>query len=203
MKRTSTCLQFILATGALLSVSYAQQPPPPANGAPPPPPPAGAAPPPDPNAPQPPRASVGQSTYSRRGTIKSFNIGPNGETNGVALRDGTVIMFPPEFGTQLRSTVREGSRITVAGVSRPGVSGQTVVAVQTITYKGQVMTVPVAPAAGAGMQAGSPPPDPNTPPPPRGPKGRRRGPPPPPNGAPPPPANAGPPPAGAAPPANS
>jgi hypothetical protein len=191
MNRNITYFTTILAT-AFLGISYAQQPPPPpaANGAPPQPPMVnGAPPPPIPNAPPPPRASGGRSNFSRRETVKSFNIGPNGETNGVILQDGTVAIFPPEFGTQLRSAVREGSRITVTGVSRPGVSGQTVVDAQTITYKDQVMTVPAAPP---------PPLVPNAPPPPRAPKGRRQPPPPLP---PPPPANAGPPPpAGAAPP---
>jgi hypothetical protein len=205
MNRTIASLSALLVTGVFLGIGSAQQPPPPSPGGPPPPAAGGPSPPPDPNGPPPPAnaaprpgpaPTAAQNTYSRRGTIKTFNTGPNGETNGVILRDGTTVMFPPESGAQLRSMVKEGSRIRVSGMSRPGASGQVVVDAQTITANGRTITVP-APAP-------PPPPDPNAPPPPRG-RGRgpRQGPPPPPSGGPPPPPPGGaspPPPANGAPP---
>lgn len=202
MPRKINSIIAVFAAGAFLGVSQAQQPPAPPADSGPSPQTVGAPPPPAPNAPPAPKGSAapgppanpggaGQQTFSRRGTIKSFNTGPNGETNGVILQDGTTVMFPPEFGTQLRSTVKEGSRVTVAGASRPGASGQTVIDAQTITYKGQVMTVPAPappPPGGPAVQAGGPPPaGPNAPSRrPRGPGRASRPAPPPPLLAPPP-----------------
>src|SRR3984957_13435627 len=164
MKWTSVPLSVLALTLAMGIASMqqvsAQQPPPPPPGGPPPP--QMAAPPPDPNAPPPPPPANGplagpgqaaplaqtplfQTMYSRRGTIKAFNSGPNGETNGFILSDGTAILFPAEMGDQFRATVREGSRISVMGMSRFGVSGRMVVNAQTITANGQTFTVPVPP----------------------------------------------------------
>lgn len=159
MKKTTALISALLASGLLVSTSVAQSPPP------------------DPSGPPP--AVNSQPTVTRQGRIKAFNAGPNGETNGYILRDGTTVMLPPQSGTQLRAIAKEGSRITVIGTSGPGVAGQVVVNAQTITVNGQTITVPaLAP----------PPPDPNAPAPPgrRG-KAARRGPPPPPppNGGPP------------------
>jgi hypothetical protein len=206
MKWTSVPLSVLAVTLAMGIASMqqvnAQQPPPPPPGGPPPP--QMTAPPPDRNAPPPPpsvngpivgpgqAAPLAETMYSRRGTIKAFNSGPNGETNGFILSDGTAILFPAEMGDQFRSTVREGARIFVTGMSRAGVSGRMVVNAQTITANGQTFTVPVpppVPPGGPGAQAGSPPPPPDGPPPPggRGGRGPRPGPPPPPAGGPPPP----------------
>src|SRR5450755_2447565 len=96
MKWTSVPLSVLAVTLAMGIASMqqvsAQQPPPPPPGGPPPR--QMAAPPPDPNAPPPPSSAYGpiagpdqaaplaQASYSRRGTIKAFNSGPNGETNG-------------------------------------------------------------------------------------------------------------------------
>jgi hypothetical protein len=200
MKWTSVPLSVIFVTFSMgiagMQQVSAQQPPPPPPGGPPPP--QMAAPPPDPNAPPPPPSANGsmagpgqaaplaQTMYSRTGTIKAFNSGPNGETNGFILNDGTAILFPAGMGDQFRSTVREGARISVTGMGRAGASGRMVVNAQTITANGQSFTVPVAPPAapgGPGAQAGSgPPPPPDGPPPPggRGGRGPRPGPPPPP-----------------------
>ncbi|MDQ6678417.1 MAG: hypothetical protein M3Z09_14115 [Acidobacteriota bacterium] len=167
MNSTISSLSALLVTAGFLGVGSAQPPPPPPDRTPP----------------------AAQSVYSRRGAIKSFNTGPNGETNGVVLRDGTMVTFPPESGARLRSLAKEGSRITVSGTRRSGASGQVGVDAQTITANGQTITVPAAPPpapAGPGAQAGSGPPSPgpNAPPPPRG-RGRgpRRGTPPTPPGA--------------------
>jgi len=207
MKWTSVPLSvlaitFAMSIASMQQISAQQPPPPPPEG---PPPAQMTAPPRDPNGPPPPPSAYGptagpsqaaplaQAMFSRRGTVKAFNSGPNGETNGFILSDGTAILFPPEMGDQFRSTVREGSRISVTGMSRVGVSGRMVVNAQTISANGQSFTVPVPPPLppdGPGAQAVSPPPPPpDGPPPPGGRGGRvpRPGPPPPPAGGPPPP----------------
>src|SRR5271154_1576722 len=111
MKRTSVPFAALLAATLCGSIGSAQQPPPPPApmGAP-----RNATPANTFNA-----GPTGQPTYSRRGTIKAFNSGPNGETNGLILSDGTAVLFPPEMGDQFRSSVKEGSRVTFSGLSRP------------------------------------------------------------------------------------
>jgi len=185
MKNTSVLLTAFVATTLAASLGHSQPPPPP--GGPPPPPPTGAPPPPDPNGPPPPQgfrygragnagpALVG--AYSRRGTIKAFNAGPEGETNGLILNDGTVVLFPPEAAGQLLSVVKEGSRVTFAGFGRTGALGRMIVTAQSITANGQTFTMPSPPDAQPG-----PPPPPGGPPPPPGGRERGRGP-----GGPPPP----------------
>ena len=183
MKRTSVPLTAVLAATLWMSRGSAQPPPPPPIAAP--------APPPAANAYGPGLAA--QPAYSRKGTIKAFNLGSNGETNGLILSDGTAVFFPPETGEPLRASIKEGSRVTFTGVSRPGAFNRLVVDAQTITANGQTFTAAVAP-----------PPAPDAPPPPplggRGRGGRgpgpafAGGPPPPPPGcpAPPPPPPPGP-----------
>src|ERR1700722_1903074 len=162
MKWTSVPLSVLAVTLAMGIASMqqvnAQQPPPQMT-----------APPPDRNAPPPPpsvngpivgpgqAAPLAETMYSRRGTIKAFNSGPNGETNGFILSDGTAILFPAEMGDQFRSTVREGARISVTGMSRAGVSGRAVAHAQPIPANGQTFTVPVPPPVPlAGTWAGIP-----------------------------------------------
>jgi hypothetical protein len=188
MKRTSVPLTALLAATFCVSLGSAQQgPPPPPTGAPTAVPLAAPAPPPAANAYGPGLAA--QPVNARKGTIKAFNLGPNGETDGLILSDGTAVFFPPETGEPLRASIKEGSRITFTGVSRPVAFNRVVVDAQTITANGQTFTAAVAP----------PPPPPDGPPPPppgdlgRGGRGRgpanAGGPPPPPGcpGPPPPP----------------
>ena len=158
-----TCFALAVATFS----AYCQQPPPP-------PPPAAA-------APQPP---VAQQTFSRNGTIRSWNYGPQGDVNGFVLDRDTLVMFQPDATTSLTSMMRLGSRVAVSGYSRSGVNVPVVVDAQTITFNGQTFNV-AGPAGALGPAA--------APAPPAGP-GRRGPPPPPPGNAPPPPQN------GAAPP---
>ena len=136
MKRTSVPLTALLAATLWVSLSSAQQQPPP--------PPPGARPAPlaGPVPPPPPGVNVyssglaAQAAYSRKGTIRAFNLGPNGETDGLILNDGTAVFFPPQTGEPLRASVKEGSRITFTGVSRPGAFNRLVVDAQTITANG-------------------------------------------------------------------
>ena len=90
MKRTSVPFTALFAGTLWVSVGSAQQPSPPPNGAPPPP---------QMSVPAPAANAYGpglavQQAYSRKGTIKAFNLGPNGETDGVILSDGTAVLFP-------------------------------------------------------------------------------------------------------------
>ena len=199
MKRTSVPLTALLAATLWVSLGSAQQPPTPEPVAVP-------TPPPGANAYS--SGLAAQPAYSRKGTIRAFNLGPNGETDGLILNDGTAVFFPPETGEPLRASIKEGSRITFTGVSRTGAFNRLVVDAQTITANGRTFTTAVAPAPppggpGAPGIAG-PPPSPDGPPPPppggRGSGGRGAGPafaggpPPPPAGcpAPPPPPPPGP-----------
>src|SRR5580658_3596175 len=136
MKRTSFLLLALVAAALGVSIGSEQQPPPPpAQGAPVPPPPAAA------NG----LSSTAQPASVSRGTIKAFNSGPNGETNGLILGDGTTVFLPPDMGEQVRMDVREGSQVTFTGISRTGTAGRMVVDAQTLTANGQTFTAPVEP----------------------------------------------------------
>jgi hypothetical protein len=180
MKRTSVPLTALLAATFSVSLGSAQQAPtPPPTGTPAPQPLAAPA----PNAYGP--GPAAQPVNARKGTIKAFNLGPNGETDGLILSDGTAVFFPPETGEPLRASIKEGSRITFTGVSRPVAFNRVVVDAQTITANGQTFTAAVAPPPPPGdirrggrgpgpANAGGPPPPPPgcpgpPPPPPPGP----------------------------------
>jgi hypothetical protein len=166
MKRTSVALTALLAATLWVNIGSAQQPPLP-TGAPPLPPMRAPVPRPAANAYGP--GFAAQREYSRRGTIKAFNSGPNGETNGLILSDGTAVFFPPETGEPLRASIKEGSRVTFTGVSRPGAFNRLIVDAQTITANGQTFTaavVPPPPPGGPGaLGTAGPPPLPDGPPP--------------------------------------
>src|ERR1700744_2403107 len=109
MKQTSVPLTALLAATLWVSLSSAQQAAPPAATGTPAPPPNRAPPTPaSANAGGP--AVVGQTQYPRKGTVKAFNVRPNGETDGLILGDGTTVFFPPATGEPLRASVKEGSR---------------------------------------------------------------------------------------------
>ncbi len=106
--------------------------------------------------PPPPPDSAGPDTaggwprlsYTVRSAIQRFNFGSNGETNGVLLQNGTLALLPPELATQVLSSGRVGTTVSIAGTARQGVDGRTVVDVQTITVRGRVIgsaPPPVAP----------------------------------------------------------
>ena len=136
MKRTSVPLPALLAATLWVGIGSAQQPPPaPPQDAPPPPTMGALAPPPAANASGP--GFAAQQAYSGRGTIKAFNLGPNAETDGLILSDGTVVFFPSETGEPLRASIREGSRVTFTGVSRPGAFNRLIVDAQIITANGR------------------------------------------------------------------
>jgi hypothetical protein len=190
---------FLIAafTPALVLAAVAQTPPP----SPPPPPPGPAAPLQPPTAPAFVQTGV-PATHSSR--VSAVVYGPQGEIQGLTLRNGVSVSLPPDLGMRLQSSVIKGARVQVNGTQQV-VAGQTSLIAQSITANGQtfIATQP-APDRGPGIAGGVPPPLPPPPAGPQGPGGPRAwrgpgGPPPPPPagaGAPPPP----PPPDGAAPP---
>lgn len=127
-------------------VNAGPPPPPPGPPGPPPPPPGperGWPPPPPPPMaanyatppnlqPQAPAGPISAQTVVR-GTIRSFNYGPEGETNGLILSDGTIVYFPPEVGTQVTSVLRIDGRVSVTGSLRNSSAGTRLVDAQTIT----------------------------------------------------------------------
>ncbi len=163
------------------------------------------------SAPQPPRPALpsrnGVAT-SHSGRVSSIIYGPQGEVQGLTLRNGIAVTLPPELAMRLQSNVNRGTRVQVSGIQRM-IAGQASLVAQSITANGQTFVaaapvvdrVPGAPITGPAMAAGAPPPPP--PPGPAGPLAPRRaadrgpGAPPPPAGAaeppPPPPRNARPP----------
>jgi hypothetical protein len=163
--------------------------------------------------PPPPMAQVqaGQATtHSSR--VAAVIYGPQGEVQGLTLRDGVAVTLSPDLGMRLQSNVIRGSRVQVSGIQRV-IAGQTSLVAQSLTANGQTFVASSTPNPGPGLVSGTLP----LPPPPAAPRGplgsavRRQDapPPPPPNRAalapPPPPANAGqpgppPPPDGSAPP---
>src|ERR1700735_1829394 len=77
MKRTSVPLTALLAATLWVSLSSAQQPPPPPPPGARPAPPAGAVPPRPPGVNAYSSGLAAQPAYSRKGTIRAFNLGPN------------------------------------------------------------------------------------------------------------------------------
>ncbi|WDM67838.1 hypothetical protein [Xanthomonas cucurbitae] len=106
-----TALAFALACS--VATAAAQVPPPPA------PPaaaraPAGMPPPPPPMPPAPP-TPVAATPVQLTGTVERFLINPNGEVDGLWLRDGTQVGIAPHLSAELQAAVRRGDAVTVQG----------------------------------------------------------------------------------------
>ncbi|MDR6672270.1 hypothetical protein [Xanthomonas sp. 1678] len=103
-----SALAFSLAIAA--ATAAAQVPAPlTAAAAPPPAPPAAPAPPP------PPAAPVAAAPVRVEGTVERFMLNPNGDVDGLWLRDGTQVGFPPHLSAELQAAVRSGDAVTVQG----------------------------------------------------------------------------------------
>ena len=138
---------------------------------------------------------------SHSGRVSSVIYGPQGEVQGLTLRNGIAVALPPELAMRLQSSVTRGARVQVSGVQRM-IAGQASLVAQSITANGQtfVSEMPLhdrrsgRAATGPATDAGAPPPpSPVGPPDPRNIANRGQGVPPPPTGAvpPPPPRNTG------------
>ncbi|CTP83478.1 hypothetical protein [Xanthomonas graminis] len=63
-------------------------------------------------APPPP---VAATPVSLEGTVERFMLNPNGDVDGLWLRDGTQVGFPPHLSADLQAAVRRGDAVTVQG----------------------------------------------------------------------------------------
>lgn len=136
-------------------------------------------PPPPPAGPPPPQPGTAMQVFSRAGTIRSWNYGPNGDINGFVLDRDVLVMFPPDVAASFTRMARLGSRIGVSGYSHSGLNVSTVVNAQTITLNGQTFNIPPPPPPAERGRRGPPLPPPGNappPPPPPGPQGPPPGP---------------------------
>ena len=157
------------------SITMTAGPPaPPPPGPPPPGPSAFFAPPPPPGPPPPappaPLEQGSQTTVS--GVVRNFNYGPGG-LDGLILDQGTVVHFPPEYGSQVSSALPIGSTVAASGWSHTGPAGDTLFDADKITNQRSRASISMT----AGPAAAPPPP------PPPGPPGTAAPPPPPPGPA--------------------
>jgi len=120
------------------SLTFQTPLPPPGPGVPPPPP-APTAPPVPPLQPPVAPAASPAAPSSAESTIidvvRSFNYGPAGEVDGVVLRQGTVVYFPPEQAYQVMQFIRVGAGVQVRGSLRPGPTGNQLLSANAITNR--------------------------------------------------------------------
>jgi hypothetical protein len=55
------------------------------------------------------------------------------------LQNGTLAMISPELASELLSSARVGTTVSITGIARSGVEGRSIVDVQTITVRGRVI----------------------------------------------------------------
>lgn len=61
--------------------------------------------------PSPPPAKHNSSTFS--GTVSQYLLAPRGEVEGLLLKDGTSVHFPPQLAGLLTAQIKPGDRLTV------------------------------------------------------------------------------------------
>ncbi|AMV06297.1 hypothetical protein [Xanthomonas citri] len=78
-----------------------------------------APPPPAPNGPiggpPAPPTPVAATPVSVSGTVERFLLNPNGDVDGLWLRDGTQVGFPPHLSSEVKAAVRAGDSVVVKG----------------------------------------------------------------------------------------
>ena len=94
------------------------------------------------------------------GPVAQYDLTPRGDVDGLILRDGTEIHFPPHLGTALASVVRPGDTVTAHGLKARALPLFRAVSITDATSGRTV--------ADDGADLGRPPPPP---PPPGGPGG--------------------------------
>ncbi|MGZ1521001.1 MULTISPECIES: hypothetical protein [Xanthomonas] len=76
-------------------------------------------PPPAPNGPiggpPAPPTPVAATPVSVSGTVERFLLNPNGDVDGLWLRDGTQVGFPPHLSSEVKAAVRAGDSVVVKG----------------------------------------------------------------------------------------
>jgi hypothetical protein len=60
-----------------------------------------------------------QQAPSVTGTVQQYLLTPHGEVDGVLLKDGTVVRFPPHLGTALAGIAKPGDEVAVVGLLGP------------------------------------------------------------------------------------
>ena len=60
-----------------------------------------------------------QQAPSVTGTVQQYLLTPHGEVDGVLLKDGTVVRFPPHLGTALAGIAKPGDEVAVVGFLGP------------------------------------------------------------------------------------
>jgi hypothetical protein len=56
------------------------------------------------------------------GEIAEFHLSPDGEVDGITLKDGTEIRFPPKSGERVTATVSIGDQVEISGWTHAGES---------------------------------------------------------------------------------
>ncbi|HHZ50709.1 hypothetical protein [Xanthomonas vasicola] len=62
-----------------------------------------------------PTTPVAATPVSVSGTVERFMLTPNGDVDGLWLRDGTQVGFPPHLSTEVKAAVRAGDNVVVQG----------------------------------------------------------------------------------------
>ncbi|CAD7721267.1 hypothetical protein LMG31886_02450 [Xanthomonas hydrangeae] len=68
-----------------------------------------------PTPPAAPPAPLAATPVRITGTVERFMLNPNGEVDGLWLRDGTQVAFAPHLSGELQAAVRRGDAVTVQG----------------------------------------------------------------------------------------
>jgi hypothetical protein len=68
-----------------------------------------------------------------RGTVKEFTTAPKGEVDGLILRDGTWVHWPPHLEDRFKDIVAKGDRVRATGYWETGPEGDTKLEVSTLT----------------------------------------------------------------------
>jgi len=78
---------------------------------------------------------------SRSGIVQQYLLTPHGEVEGVLLKDGTVVRFPPHLGAALTGIAKPGDEVAVVGFLGPATSYGRAIKALTITNKKNGQTV--------------------------------------------------------------
>ncbi|MFA4457979.1 hypothetical protein P2B82_21175, partial [Xanthomonas perforans] len=101
MRQTVLAIALACTIGAAAAQVAAPPPPPAPNG------PIG--------GPPAPPTPVAATPVSVSGTVERFLLNPNGEVDGLWLRDGTQVGFPPHLSSEVKAAVRAGDNVVVKG----------------------------------------------------------------------------------------
>ncbi len=76
-----------------------------------------------------------QQAPSVTGTVQQCLLNPHGEVDGILLKDGTVVRFPPHLGTTLAGLAKPDDEVSVVGFLGPTTSYGRAIKALTITNK--------------------------------------------------------------------